>query len=177
MARGLNQSYFSLEYENKKQQYSFGLSLDFGQLEYYKFIKFNNYFTNKPTQAETNVKTLGFHLQPYLRFYPLKESKKILKGIYISALINTNYYSRHKAYRANLTQTETITTKNYFQVGTGLNLGYQYKLYKNIGIEANASLFYNFLNNDFSSVSLTSYWHNKPYHLWSNYCVSIFYQF
>ena len=140
MARGLNQSYFSFDFE-KQSQVSYGLSIDFGKLESYRYLKYNNFFSSNLTYDDTKVKTLGVHIQPYVRHYPFLNKAKLLSSLYASFLLNFNYYSREKVEYSNIILSEEKSASQYIQFGTGGNIGAKYLLFKNMGLDLSINIF------------------------------------
>ncbi|MBN2669819.1 MAG: hypothetical protein JXR60_11400 [Bacteroidales bacterium] len=176
MARGLNQAYFSFEYEQNNQKSIINnLRLSFGRMEHYTFLKYNNYFDNQLTYKETNLNSLGVQLAPYISYYPFR-SRKYLKYFYSTATLNVNYYSR-KFHTYDYTTGESTTThQNIFQSGAGLGLGFKIKIYKKWGAELSSNLYYNFINDDFYKVSLTAFWHSTQLPVWADYQVKLYYK-
>jgi hypothetical protein len=134
-----------IEYQfHHNHSLSSNFHLDFGQYDKYEFYKYHNYYSPDFYFNRSTVSTYGFHF-----IYGLKKTFKRpnnKKISYFTSLCNdVNIFRKIIKDFNSKTNESTDKNNNQFRLGLGPELGLEFKLYKNIKLEAKSVVFINLL--------------------------------
>lgn len=134
-----------LEYQVKfqnKLQHTF--HLDFGQYDYYSFIKYHDFFNQNTGlyAIRQDVKTYGAHFLYGLKYSLTKDRNR--KVHYFSCLVtDLNFFKKHIKTTNELNSEKSIENNHQFRTGIGPEIGFETKLYKRFSIELKSAIIFN----------------------------------